>query len=87
MISVRFLDSPYIIEQFIDKRGFLGSLIDDLKVTFNRLPMLYPLKARMIMQRIEKYTRIAYYRVVTLSGPNRWSLLNGFLIAANISLV
>ena len=77
--------SPYIIEQFIYKLGFLGSLTDNLKITFKILPMSYSLQARMMKQRVEKHSRIAYYRVVTLSGPNRWSFLDGFLIALNMA--
>jgi hypothetical protein len=80
-------ESPYIFEQFIGKLRLLGSLIDNLKITFKTLPTLYPLKPRMMKQRVEKYSRIAYYRVVTLSGPNRWSFLDGVLIAASIGLV
>ena len=80
-------ESPFIIGEFIDKIRLLGLLIDKLKITFKTLPMLYPLKARVMKQRVENYSRIAYYRVVTLSDPNRWALLDGFLIVASISLV
>jgi len=36
-------------------------------------------------QRVEKYSRMAYYRVVTLFGPNRWPCLDGFLIASKVA--
>jgi len=39
----------------------------------------------MMKQRVEKYSRIAYYRAVTLSGPNDWSFLDGFLIASKVA--
>jgi len=87
MFSVHFLESSYIIEQFIDKRRLLGSIIDNLKIIFKKHPILHPLKSRVMKQRVEKCSRIAYYRVATLSGTNRWSFLDGFLIAASIRLV